>query len=501
MTEEKKEIPVFEKKQDSIEKILDDFEQLYQEEICASNNLLGKFVGGKYIIPREIKEDLVKHKKILTSQEDDKVYCVLRHELDVFHLTLFIEDYGEEKQIAKLYLVEKIKEEDFDLRSFIAEFISDRRPDFMFKSQIVFNIILTEESKGLDEDEDEFADMKHIQEKLLENKKQHEEDLEFMTEMYSETYVKKMIEELKKMGPKGEKILKEFKEKVEKQKTEEKVSSKVYTKLKKQLDVIIKKNGGLKELVKQNPNITKVVKEYTEPIKAYKQLMKKDIVLGKQEKPVDKSSEKKAPAKKPAAKKASSSKSGGKKSGGAKPKKEEKKKDAKKKDKKKDEKKKIYGEIKKKKDDKKDEKKAPQVAKQKIEPKTKSSKIPSPPKTLTPQPKPQATIEPKAGYEDIIGDLGDLEAALNSFKKELETRYDPEMGIESMRISEEALGREIESMHASEEALGSGVESMSVYDDSLGSDIERVRAFGAPPAIDALYGHKKEIDKEGKEKT
>ena len=358
MTDEKREIPVFGKKQDSIEKILDDFEKLYEDEICASNNLLGRFVEGKYVISREIKEDLVKHKKILTSEEDKKTYCILRHEYDVFHLTLFIDEFGEEKQVAKLYLIEKIQEEDIDLKSFIAEFISDKRPDFMFKAQAVFNIVLTDESKGKDDDEDEFEDLKNIQKKIVENQKQKEEDLEFMTEMYSETYVKKMIEELKKMGPKGEKILKEFKEKVEKQKAEEKVSSKVYTKLKKQLDVIIKKNGGLKELVKQNPNITKVVKEYTEPIKAYKQLMKKDVVVGKPDKEVKKEEKSSSPSKKPAAKakKAEAKKAPAKKAPAKKADKKEAKKPAKKKDKKKDDKNKYKGLAFLKKDSKKEEK-------------------------------------------------------------------------------------------------------------------------------------------------
>jgi len=300
------------------DKDVSEYQKLIREELCISNNLLGEFIDEKYIVSKAIKEELVLAKKYQVDSDETKIFAILRSKFEVIHLELVFSDFGEEKSAARFYLVETVREYEEDIKTFVAEYISEKRIDFRQKAREAFNIFLTD-----DEKEEDVEDLETIDKKLSELKKLQTQDMEFVTEMYAEIYVEKMLKILAKMGPKGQKILKEFKEGIEKKGLTDKAIPKIYTKLKRVLDKVIENNGGIKLLAKENPEIKKAIKEYTEPIKAYREIARQEPIIAAPQVAKEKSAGKsvKKPAAKKEEKKASSSgakKAPAKKAGGAK---------------------------------------------------------------------------------------------------------------------------------------------------------------------------------------
>lgn len=286
---------------------LDRYLKYRDEEKVLDNTLLGDFVDDKYVISKDIKEELVLRKKILTDWTDDGLRADTNVGSKVFHFELEIKEFDKEKDIAIFYLIEKVYDE--NLKSFIADYVDDKSLNFKEIAMAAFNILLEDDGK---QDED----LNSINKRFESLKNKNNAERKFMTEMYSELYVLRMLKILSNCGPIGKKILEEYSEKIKEKGYTGAPTPDLYIKLRKVLDDTIEKNGGLKEITKQNPQVKVALKEFVDPMDYYKKIAEAPIVA-----PIKKVPEK-ASTKKPAAKASSGGgakkggKSGGGKSGG-----------------------------------------------------------------------------------------------------------------------------------------------------------------------------------------
>lgn len=304
--------------EDIPDSVLEEYKLFCMNRKVIENNLLGIFDGDEYHLSEDIKKEIVLRKKYLKEKKEDSVTAIMLTKSKNFEVEVKFGDYGENQMIAELYLNETLDGE--KIQSFIADYIDEKKEDFGQKAREAFNIIL--ENSDAEKEEFEEFEGSVIEEKLEENKKQLTSDMEFLIELYSEYYVVKTIKILTNIGPKGGKVIEKFKEEIKQKGYTDKSTPKLYTKLRKVIDEVIKKDDEIKPLLQEKKEYRKIVKDFIKPIKDYEKVVRKiEGLIDKQEKKEEKKSEKKSdkkakPASSQSAKKKSASKPAKKKAGG-----------------------------------------------------------------------------------------------------------------------------------------------------------------------------------------
>jgi len=311
------------------------------DDVREENQLLGKFEGDKYCFQEEIKKALIAVRKKVEDHNGDSYFVVSKTLKNVLTFKMRIFKVADGSLLAaNLYLIEIVDDVRFNkpLKTFVAQYVDKNNEEFVNKAKYVFNINVDGEFLELERQGNENEIGGHFPRRNATIEEQIEE--------LNKNFLLALIAELEKGGAEGKKIAEEYKKLLDKQTQEGKVS---YTKLKKEVDILIEQNGGFKALVAENPNVKDVILQYNEKVLTIKQEIKKvefsiddkpkkEDLKGKEEKKQETSK-----AQKPMAKSSPSSgggksggdakKSGGGKKGGGGKKKDDKKKDNKKKEK------------------------------------------------------------------------------------------------------------------------------------------------------------------------
>lgn len=310
------------------------------DDIREENQLLGKFEGDKYCFQEEIKKALIAVRKKVEDHNGDSYFVVSKTLKNVLTFKMRIFKVADGSLLAaNLYLIEIVDDVRFNkpLKTFVAQYVDKNNEEFVNKAKYIFNINVDGEFLELERQGNEDQIGGYFP--------QRSNSIEEQLEELNKNFLLTLIAELEKSGIEGKKIAEEYKKLLDKQTKEGKVS---YTKLKKDVDILIEQNGGLKSLTEKNPNIKDIISQYNDKASTIKQETKKvelstdkpkkEDLKGKEEKKQETSK-----AQKPMAKSSPSSgggksggdakKSGGGKKGGGGKKKDDKKKDNKKKEK------------------------------------------------------------------------------------------------------------------------------------------------------------------------
>ena len=283
--------------------ISDDYVDKYikfirQEEICESF-LLGDFVGDEYTISEDIKLELLNNTKILSEWISKGLKAQMKVGEVLINFEVETESFDDSQDIAYLYLVEKYF--DKELKTFIADFVDEKTPQFIDEAMKAFHI-------EIDGDASDKDDYNEVMARLAKLKEKNNSERRFVIEMYSELYVLRMLKLLAGCGPEGKKILEEYAAEIQRLGYDKNITPELYIKLRKILDRTIERNGGIKALAQKNPQIKLALKELIDPIEYYEKVVKKEPVAI-EKKSAAKSSE---TASKPAAKSAAKAKKEGK---------------------------------------------------------------------------------------------------------------------------------------------------------------------------------------------
>ena len=311
MTKEKMKNKLFlnqDKIDDVPDRVLQEYSQFVNMEKILANDLIGDLKDGEYFISNELKEELVENKKLLTKREDDFLIAKMERAGKTLKFKLTFEKFEKGSMIAYFYILE-----DFEgdiLETFIANYIDVDNYEFKQKAREAFNICLQEEDYS--DKEDDFYDF--IDKVLARNKLSKSDERIFVLETYCELYIVEMLNALEKGGKLSKKILEEYKEEVKKQGLLKVSVPHVYIKLKKIMDETIEKNGGVQEIVKENPAVKKPIERFISPVIEYdKTVATIENMVKKQEEREEKKTQENAPSKSASK---DGSKPGGSKSGG-----------------------------------------------------------------------------------------------------------------------------------------------------------------------------------------
>lgn len=262
---------------------IDRYRKFKQQEAVLEGLLLGNFVDGEYVVPDEIKRNLVLRQKIVTEWIDNGVRADLLVEGVSYHMELEIQSFDENQDIAYLYLVEKY--EDQPLKTYIADYISEKSDLFRDEAMIALHIVIEGDETDKHEDDE-------LLRRIIELKRKNSADRRFVVEMYSELYVLRMLKLLASCGDIGKKILEEYSEAIKKFGYPGKVVPELYIKLRRILDTCIKNNGGIEAIVVLNPQVKHAMKELVTSVDYFDKVTS-EPVLGAKKEATEKKTEKK----------------------------------------------------------------------------------------------------------------------------------------------------------------------------------------------------------------
>lgn len=259
-----------------------DYYKLNRFDEILANKLLGQFDSdGKYSFSDELKQIFVDLNKLLTEVKRGEIIC----ESELNSITLhFVAKFWQDEDCgyANLYIVEKMDES--SLVSFIAQYSAPFDISFIPKVKTVFNILDTLPNYNDDEN------AKKIEE-ILANLERKRAEREFVVEIQSELYVNEMMDLLEYGGPISKRILDQFRVIFQQASTREN-KARIFTDLRMQLDRLIIAAGGFKALEKEIPNLTKVMKNFVQPIKEFDTISRKLDIIQEKTSPAKASSSK-----------------------------------------------------------------------------------------------------------------------------------------------------------------------------------------------------------------
>lgn len=243
------------------------------DTIKEQNMLLGEFNGkGKYSFSQETKKALIAVKKAVEEKIENSYYIIAKTFKNTFSFKMKIFDVEDDSLLAaNLYLIEVVDDERFKkpLKTFIAQYIDKKNDEFINKAKYVFNITTQGDFLDYEKKENET-----IIEPVLPKFRAKNVD---MLEIAAESFVKEIIEELKKTKE-GKKILKEFFDKAgdegKKLLNNDEKEKPNFLELKKVLDIVVENNKGFEKLVESNPQIEKSIQKYNEAVDAEKEFAK-----------------------------------------------------------------------------------------------------------------------------------------------------------------------------------------------------------------------------------
>ena len=288
------------------------------DDIRIDNQLLGQFEGEKYFFTEDIKKALIAIRKRVDDKNGDSYFVVSKTLKKVLSFKMRVFKVSDGTLLAaNLYLIEIVDDPRFQkpLKTFIAQYVDKNNDEFVNKAKYIFNINVEDEFLEAERQENE-SQIGNKFPKILSEREDVIEDL-------NKKFLEELIPELEKCGEEGKKIVEDYKKELEATSSDKKIS---YTVLKKKIDILIEKNGGLKFFTEKNPKIKEVISSYSEKVFATKKEAKKEeISIEQPKKQEEKKQEEKSvnvpKAVKPTASSSASSKDksgGGAKSGGGK---------------------------------------------------------------------------------------------------------------------------------------------------------------------------------------
>lgn len=253
--------------EESKDKTIDKYLTFERNEMIKGTVLLGTFdKDNKYILSKEIKEDLITAQKFVRETQEDCIYVSLPLEMITLSLKLVL-DQEDEQSTADLFLVEYLDDE--EIESYIASYEDDSSNSFVSEAKEAFNIFDEEESivkEGVDS----------ILSKIKANKFSSN-DRDFIIEMYSELYLLRMLEILKQQGNWGEEIINEYNKIIQEKKLTALGTKNLYSKLRKNLNKTIEAHGGIKEILSRDNEALRAVSEFIKPIEEFEKFEKEMI--------------------------------------------------------------------------------------------------------------------------------------------------------------------------------------------------------------------------------
>ena len=180
------------------------YDSFLKECALQKSILLGDFCDGKYVISREIIDELIKIDKQILTYKLDYVECsssINNHKLN-FIIKFYVNDI-ESRKFSSLYLQEEYnllgKKE--KLETFLVNFNDYDDPDYFDKLKKVFNLYTKDESEGK-----EIKYKSEILEKLIKNKNIFSKSITNVIGIENRNYVLDVLKILQKSGDVGREI-------------------------------------------------------------------------------------------------------------------------------------------------------------------------------------------------------------------------------------------------------------------------------------------------------
>lgn len=239
---EVKPVTVFGKNSILTEKEDIEYYMNWVREIRIQNQLIGNIsTNGTYQIPEKLRRELVKMEKEAVDLSRSYYIALSVFMKKTFNFAVEVEVLEDGRASASLFLNEVVQDVEgvSSLRTFIAKTIEPF--DGQFESVVCAKFHIVDTPKSIQETD--------IPEITLELQGQLDEWLytEEIDDIGSQIYVMRLLKELQSAGPVGQKIVADYKAAILKNKVDEKAKG-IHIKLRRLLDEIIEKNGGLDQL-------------------------------------------------------------------------------------------------------------------------------------------------------------------------------------------------------------------------------------------------------------
>lgn len=258
-TKAKETFKIFENGEVIEDKDLISYYKLRLLEIKNKQNLLGQFTAeGKYVFSPEIKKALVKIKKLIVSSDETSFFAQATIGQVVLSFRVNTWTSGNDA-IANLYFDEQFND-DRQLNSFIAQYVSENDKDFITRVKSVFNLV--EEIEQLEND-----NLDVIEQELAKSEQQFKQ-ASYIYEIEAQYLMLDIIEKLKKGGEEEKKLLELLLQQyeIEKLKPEKQF---IHLRLKHFFEDHLLKDGKFVTFFEKNKEIAKSAKGYVRDIEIF----------------------------------------------------------------------------------------------------------------------------------------------------------------------------------------------------------------------------------------
>lgn len=258
-TKAKETFKVFENDEIIEDKDLISYYKLRLLEIKNKQKLLGQFTAdGKYVFSPEIKKALVKIKKLIVSGDETSFFAQVT--ISSFVLSFRVNTWVAGKDaIANLYFDEQFNE-DRQIKSFVAQYVSENDGDFLKRVKTVFNLV--EEIEELEKDDTEIleSEIAKCDKGFMQSS--------FIYEIEAQYLMLDIIEKLKKGGEEEKKLLELLLQQyeIEKLKPEKQF---IHLRLKHFFEEQLLKDGKFATFFEKNKEIARSAKGYVRDIEVF----------------------------------------------------------------------------------------------------------------------------------------------------------------------------------------------------------------------------------------
>lgn len=258
-TKAKETFKIFENDEVIEDKDLISYYKLRILEIKNKQKLLGQFTAdGKYVFSPEIKKALVKIKKLIVSGDETSFFAQVAIGAVVLSFRVNTWTAGNDA-IANLYFDEQFND-DRQLNSFIAQYVSENDNGFIGRVKSVFNLV-----EEIDQLENDNLDV--IEQELTKSEQQFKQS-SYLYEIEAQYLMLDIIEKLKKGGEEEKKLLELLLQQyeIEKLKPEKQF---VHLRLKHFFEEYLLKEKKFVEFFEKNKEIARSAKGYVRDIEIF----------------------------------------------------------------------------------------------------------------------------------------------------------------------------------------------------------------------------------------
>ncbi len=258
-TKAKETFKIFENGEVIEDKDLISYYKLRLLEIKNRQNLLGQFTAeGKYVFSPEIKKALVKIKKLIVSSDETSFFAQATIGQVVLSFRVNTWTSGNDA-IANLYFDEQFND-DRQLNSFIAQYVSENDNGFIGRVKSVFNLV-----EEIDQLENDNLDV--IEQELAKSEQQFKQS-SYLYEIEAQYLMLDIIEKLKKGGEEEKKLLEVLLRQYEIEKTKPEKQF-VHLRLKHFFEEYLTKENKFVEFFEKNKEIARSARGYVRDIEIF----------------------------------------------------------------------------------------------------------------------------------------------------------------------------------------------------------------------------------------